>query len=420
MNTRLMIRNHPWAILMLVLTTLFLAALLLVGRDGTFAIWGLRCTNPDLADAHGIVSGIETMESGADPLVANPNDPWQRPFNYPRVWLALSLFGIGMEDAEWIGYAFTLLFFAGLAVFPPAGHVGKMAFFLLGGILSPAVMLGLERGNSDLLMFFLLSCAVAFLSRDGAGSKVMGGIAILSAFVLKIYPILGAAIFLSERKVSFLKITAVFTLIVSAYLLLIRQDMVLIHNATPKATGISYGIDVLWMEISQHSGPLGAAAKVASRLGLLLAFALLVCGCLRSRSGPAAMEVPGKVLASFRAGACVYCGTFILGNNWDYRLVFLLFTIPYLVSCASHADRILARISKSMLCAILVSLWHITIHMVIKSLPFGSEASVLLDEACNWIVFLGLSYLLGMTFPGWIRDLGMHSADGHRQSPPST
>ncbi len=46
---------------------------------------------------------------------------------------------------------------------------------------------------------------------------------------------------------------------------------------------------------------------------------------------------------------------------------------------------------------IVVSCWHILIYHVIHTLPFGSPASVLLDEGANWTVFLGLSFLFGST-----------------------
>jgi hypothetical protein len=31
----------------------------------------------------------------------------------------------------------------------------------------------------------------------------------------------------------------------------------------------------------------------------------------------------------FIGGATLYAGTFVLGNNWDYRLIFLILCVPY-------------------------------------------------------------------------------------------
>lgn len=38
-----------------------------------------------------------------------------------------------------------------------------------------------------------------------------------------------------------------------------------------------------------------------------------------------------KELLAFRIGAGLFVGTFALGNNWDYRLVVLILTIPQLL-----------------------------------------------------------------------------------------
>ena len=42
-----------------------------------------------------------------------------------------------------------------------------------------------------------------------------------------------------------------------------------------------------------------------------------------------------KLDKHFLAGASIYVGTFIIGANADYRLIFLIFTIPYVINLES-------------------------------------------------------------------------------------
>ena len=98
----------------------------------------------------------------------------------------------------------------------------------------------------------------------------------------------------------------------------------------------------------------------------------------------------------------VYCGTFLLGGNWDYRLMFLIFTVPALVSIARGNERVASRVAMLTLATEIVSCWALVIWNTLKHLPAGSPASVVLDEGANWFVFLALLWLFGRTSPGWI------------------
>ena len=45
---------------------------------------------------------------------------------------------------------------------------------------------------------------------------------------------------------------------------------------------------------------------------------------------PATINAKENILL-FITGALIYSGTFLIGNNWDYRNTFLLLTIPLLI-----------------------------------------------------------------------------------------
>lgn len=395
------LREFRWPACFGLAATLFLLMMCTVGRETTLGHWGIRTISPSFPDTRGITAGLESFAEGKDPLVENPQDPWKRPLNYPRVWLQLSHFGINQSHTDFLGHALTAFFLLGVLVFPPKDLCATNVGLMLVATFSPAVLLGVERGNIDLLMFFLLAVGIVGFTGGKAWAKGLGSACLIAGFVLKIYPLLGAAMILGERRRNFLVFAISLTGVSAIYLCWIRADLVLILKATPRATGLSYGMDVLWMELVQHGEQLGTLARYLSLAGVGAAGIILTISCFQSRPKVTAEPAHLRAFAAFRAGAAVYCGTFVLGNNWDYRLVFLLFTVPFLGQSLGSIDLWIKRVSFVSLAAILISLWHVTIYNNAKSLPHGSETSVLLDELSNWTVFFGLSYLLGRFTPVW-------------------
>jgi hypothetical protein len=68
----------------------------------------------------------------------------------------------------------------------------------------------------------------------------------------------------------------------------------------------------------------------------LAAALILISSYLALRNREEMVVVNEKYLNMFRLSAGIYIGTFILGNNWDYRLMFLLFAIPQITSWAEE------------------------------------------------------------------------------------
>ena len=72
-------------------------------------------------------------------------------------------------------------------------------------------------------------------------------------------------------------------------------------------------------------------------------------------------------LAAFRMGASIYVGTFLLGNNWDYRLAFLvLVSLNWWNGCVPPKEHSVIASWLSLI-LVLFSCWHFWI-MEIASL----------------------------------------------------
>lgn len=92
---------------------------------------------------------------------------------------------------------------------------------------------------------------------------------------------------------------------------------------------------------------------------------------------------------SFKIGAIIYITTFLLNNNWDYRLVFLIFTVPQLYTWViSKTLNTYARWGALIsLLLIIHTMWYLKINLFFS-------LNVFLDEILNWLLFTLLFLLL--------------------------
>jgi hypothetical protein len=104
-------------------------------------------------------------------------------------------------------------------------------------------------------------------------------------------------------------------------------------------------------------------------------------------------------------GALIYMGTFLLGNNWDYRLAFLIFTIPQLSQWIFSLHGIPRWSAVGVFVCVLISCWFIFIDYQ-AILTFGHTYELELnvfEEIINWALFGGLAHLFMASAPQWFQ-----------------
>lgn len=355
---------------------------------------------PAFADLRTITGGAESIESGHDPMIENPGDPWNRPLNYPRIWQSLYRFGINQGHTVWMGYFIILFFIIGIILFFRQRSIFSInSIMLLFAVFSPAVMLTVERGNIDMLMFFLISLSIFLISKEGKFKNVSAFLALVFAFILKLYPIFAISVFLRESKRKFVRYFLAIFIIAIIYTIISYSDLIYIFQNTPKDAYLSYGINVLWTFLYHQSDTLGILTKMFSYVIFLLI--LLYSFMKYLKKGHLLDYKDSKTMDGFRAGAMIYIATFLLGNNFDYRLLFLLFTLPQLFVFVKSKDKIISIISLATVLSIFISLWHLVIADVLWGIGLQHKYSIAIDEIANWVVFLGLIYLFVMSLPDW-------------------
>ncbi|HUL51881.1 MAG TPA: hypothetical protein VLT83_00595 [Opitutaceae bacterium] len=365
------------------------------GYVKTWRLWNIPAANLPFMDFRVITAGADAHRQGLDPMVSNATDPSGRPLNYPRIWQGLYALGIGQEQTVLLGVISILLFAAGVCVFIPRPSNTDVAF-ILAAIFSPAVLLCVERGNTDLIVFFLLALAVASAERSAVASVAL----VLVGFVLKLFPLLGLTVVLGKPRRVVITAAVVAAGVMGFYVWLTYDDLLRINALTGHDTWLSYGMNILWMKLVAEKVSDGLAIQILSRCAVFAAILWGIAGWWRGAGWGAGREGPG--LSAFRVGAACYVGTFILENNFDYRLVFLIFAIPQLLAWAGGAQGGLTRVARLALTAIYVSLWSMVIDRLVTALPGGAWLSFLVSEAAKWTVFGTLLYLFAVSAPEWL------------------
>jgi len=146
----------------------------------------VQVVTPPFADLRTIPAAAASAAAGMDPLLQNPFDPWGRPMNYPRLWVAVGEFIGPGRGVVILGAFFAAVFSAACAwiVATQKTVAGAVAVFLVA--VSASTWLAIERGNNDLLVF---GCVTLALYLPWRWRGVFLGLAV----VLKIFPL--AAVF---------------------------------------------------------------------------------------------------------------------------------------------------------------------------------------------------------------------------------
>jgi hypothetical protein len=374
---------------------------------------GVPSMSPSFADLRDITSGLACYRQGIDPLIENPCDPWNRPMNYPRIWLELSKLNFDQSHTLILGFVQAFLFYACIFIIIKRLNVIEGVFY--GLILcSPAVMLAVERGNNDLMIFILLSLAI-FLRHK---KRIFSYLLILMASILKFYPIVSVITALREEKKRAIIIMLIVGTLFMIYMMSIWQDVIVIATTVPRSPNISYGSHVLFdglNPIFQSFSDFSLSDNLRTLFTFTAVLFILSASYLAARLGLIQTETDKnkrltKYIDSFRIGTIIYLSTFIIGNNFDYRLIFLILALPQLLVWAKIQNP-LTRSAVFLLIAILftmwssfLAVWFSSLFSLFFSLPqTGKHFIFLIEEIINWSIFGCLLSILLLTLPDWLK-----------------
>jgi hypothetical protein len=326
--------NHYSLVLLIISITVFTAIIIIYLLSGiTLVPWFEKLP---FADVITITGAVECIRAGMDPYIITSFDPWARPFIYPKLWLTIYDFlNLSRSSTNYIGIVLVYLFtIAASFIFEIKKN--KHLIFVLVLFLSPTVLLLLERGNSDIIIFILVAIAVFYLRKikflNEPTKLHIAYIIILFVSMLKIYPIFLLPLLFFEKisNRNFIIISIYSTILILGYVGFTYLDLLHIQQTAPNSNGLVYGKNVAVQLLVT-----GKALLILSNSLMVLVFGVALYFRNKYKDQlnqllPINNQVNDNIWL-FLAGALIYAGTFFIGNNWDYRLVFLLFTIPYIL-----------------------------------------------------------------------------------------
>jgi hypothetical protein len=319
------------------------------------------------ADMHGRLSAMEAYAKGYDvikTLKPNPLDPYHRANIKPSYYLPLGNLGI---DREWLmpsGILLVIVFISiCILLLKPKNISGVL--ISISFVLSPPVILGLERGNDDLIYFCILALVPWLLNAHGNRINiVLSAMIIILVTPAKYYPIVTS--YLLVHKIKFTKF-CVYTFIVTlaaitVILIPYIDEIIFLKQHAPSPKGLySFGAGQVFEYLGMNV-PNYIVISVYSALVLVVTAARWSTDIKDCTSS--SLEEKYFLLGSF---VLIFC--FLTRFNFDYRLVYFIFCLPYITRRISlNSDRILPSI---FLITAVAGFW---VEAIVISLNFNTDS----------------------------------------------
>jgi hypothetical protein len=377
-------------------TAVVLLALgLVVGWDPTWRTFGVTPLQPSFFDMHVINDYAACAWKGGDayaPHACNVDN-----FNIPPTWLLVGFLGIDGSDSSWLSMAVITAAMI-VMVLLLQGRSWYHGVIALGAVISPSVMMGVERGNLDLLILALVGAAALIYEERRVG-RACGAIGFLGLGVaLKLFPLfcVSLAARFSRQTFIFACATAALSLI---YLYLTIDYVFLIRRNVPTTFILSYGYKAIFLgvdHVRSEAGlsPIGLAdtwVPASTAAVVLICAAIVAVNNFRNRRAFCSVDVSAAGTA-FLFGAGIYCGTYLLGTNFTYRLMFLLLCVPQLQDWQirrCEGDKAVGIAELGLFGTVLGVLW-------LNGSPNGHSIFLLFPQLLDWFLFFCMAAVLMM------------------------
>jgi len=267
-------------------------------------------------DSYAVLAALDAMRAGADPHAVNHLDVLLRPHVYSDWWLSLRWLGLTREHNFLVGTAWAAAF--GFAAWTTARpRTWREAWWLAVLLVSPPVLLSVNRANNDLVIFVLLAgCGLAAVA-DSWGRAFLAVACLWLATGLKYFTAPAALAFLWVRPVRKMPAVLLAALVAVALALASVWTQVDRSRFTIGSGVYTMGAPLWWRDF-------GWKDKDTALPGvLLIVVAALVSVRSRVTTGLAARGEPRQRLLA-AMGSIVLLTCFVAGMNYAYRWIFAL------------------------------------------------------------------------------------------------
>lgn len=294
---------------------------------GVWTITGIGEEDKPFLDLRNILAAGEAEQLGLDPYAKNPLDPYNRPHGYTAWWLVTGSLGLSRVDTAWLGTLLLGLVLAStVLLLRPAGWREGTGLLLV--LISPPLLLAINRANHDLAVFVVMIAALACFRGERALLRAAGIVLLAAAAVLKYFPLAAVVLVLearTRRELLGWSLLYCLVLLLAWPALAPGLHVAATHEPAPSWL-FAFGAPVLFRNLDLAAAPL---------YGWLAASGILLTGlagwwmsAARSAADTGAeMHAPER---EYAAGAVMLVGCFLHGSSYGYKLVFALWLLPWL------------------------------------------------------------------------------------------
>lgn len=284
-------------------------------------IFRVSYINPIFADLNTILTGIgcQTVNEIGDKISCDlkNNVLW----NYPTVLLQLRIFNIDSTFTFALGYCIAVIFILTLSLFRDINKIQKIILAVLA--FSPPLLLVVNRGNFDLLILSCLAIAGYAMNRNLKFCLELSYLLVLFAASQKYYAFfaLPLLLFFSKSK----KSCFYFLIVFIGFLYLNLSDLRYLNQFIGRDMSGSFGLPVLISHINgQAESDLNVYSFGSAIVLILVGFYL---NFFKKRIYK--VKVSNYNDYVFLLLSFSFAITWLLASNYYYRLVLLIFVIPF-------------------------------------------------------------------------------------------
>jgi hypothetical protein len=351
--------------------------------------------------------------------VSLTNNPCFNQISYPSSWSSLTWLGLEQRNTIFLGVFFALIFYViTLIIIGRLNYQEAVVYALI--LCSPPVMLLVERGNVDIVIYSWLGVALMIIKNSRALIfRLCAYLLIFFAGVIKLFPIFGLVVIIKEKRNLFLFLAAIFTTAFITYFIASIGEMKTISQAFDvERVWFRFGHQALFLKVKTFLLNLSLSTggetdiKKTIRYIIYIIMSLLTLLVLTrfllskfknfqewlswdfvSTDSDKSLD-KSRYIDYFRLAAAIHLGNFlVIGMLYDYKLTFLIFALPQILDWIKQENQL--SLPSSMALVAMVATFYAS--------PFLYPW--LVDEIINLFLFVNLLYMAILSMPEWLKSL---------------